>query len=288
MICSLAEVGLAKDSEGIHEFNFAPEHMPALGSDVRSWLGLDDVILDVTSTANRADALSMVGIAREVAALTGGKLALPEPSLSSKPKQGDWVTVEESKGCPAYSGSLIKGIKVEASPKWLQQRLVAAGMRSISNIVDITNLVMLEWGQPLHAFDAHKLAPELKIGVRFAKTSTKEKLTTLDDQERDLQNQSFVITSGDRPVALAGLIGGADTEVGDQTVDIMLEAALFDSATIRKSARTHGLRSEASARFERGVNFSGLETARDRAIELILEIAGGELVEQSVVDHRPP
>jgi phenylalanyl-tRNA synthetase beta chain len=213
-------------------------------------------------------------------------LSLPEPNLSNKPKQGDWVTIEATKGCPAYSGSLIKGIKIGESPEWLQRRLVAAGMRPISNIVDITNYVMLEWGQPLHAFDAHKLDQELKIDVRFAKVG--EKLTTLDDQERKLQNQSFLITSGDRPVALAGLMGGADTEVGDQTVDIMLEAALFDSATIRRSARTHGLRSEASARFERGVNYSGLETARDRAIELILAIAGGELVEQSMVDNRVP
>jgi phenylalanyl-tRNA synthetase beta chain len=286
MICSLAELGLAKESDGIYEFDFDQANIPALGSDVRPFLALDDVILDVTSTANRADALSMVGIAREVAAFTGGKLSLPEPRLTSKPKSGDWVTVEEPKGCPAYSGSLIKGIKVGDSPKWLQQRLIAAGMRPISNIVDITNYVMLEWGQPLHAFDANKLAKGLKLGVRFAKPG--EKLTTLDDQERKLQNQSFLITSGDRPVALAGLMGGADTEVGDQTLDIMLEAALFDSATIRRSARNHGLRTEASARFERGVNYSGLETARDRAIGLILEIAGGELVEQSVVDNRAP
>ncbi|AFY71095.1 phenylalanyl-tRNA synthetase beta subunit [Thalassoporum mexicanum PCC 7367] len=288
MICSLAELGLTKDSEGIYEFSFADENIPALGSDVRPWLGLDDVILDVTSTANRADALSMVGIAREVAAFSGGKLSLPEPNLTGEPKQGDWVSVEEPKGCPAYSGSLIKGIKIAESPTWLKQRLVAAGMRPISNIVDITNFVMLEWGQPLHAFDANKLAENLQIGVRFARASEKEQLKTLDDQKRDLQNQSFIITSGDRPVALAGLIGGADTEVGDQTVDIMLEAALFDSATIRRSARAHGLRTEASARFERGVNFSGLETARDRAIQLILEIAGGELTEQSVVDNRAP
>jgi phenylalanyl-tRNA synthetase beta chain len=282
MICSLAELGLTKDSSGIHEF----EGKPPLGSDVRPLLALDDVVLDVSSTANRADALSMVGIAREVAALTGGKLTLPVAELvGDQPQKSDWVSIAETKACSAYIGTLVKSVKVERSPEWLQRRLQAAGMRPINNIVDITNYVLLEWGQPLHAFDADKLAAGLQIGVRFA--ATDEKLATLDGQERGLQTQNLLITSGDRPVAIAGVMGGQKSEVSDLTTNIVLEAALFDQAVTRRSARAQALRTEASARYERGVNQAALETACTKALRLIQDLAGGLVSESSKVDHRP-
>ena len=280
MICSLAEIGLAKESSGIHEF---PEGV-TVGSDVRPLLGLDDAILDVTSTANRADALSMVGIAREVAALLGKEVRLPLATTDSQPKAANWVTVEDSKSCPAYIGTLIKGVKVAPSPEWLKRRIEAAGMRSINNIVDITNYILLEWGQPLHSFDADTLADGIKIGVRFAKAG--EKLKTLDDSDRSLTTQNLLITSGDKPIAIAGVMGGAETEVSEKTINIVLEAALFTQVTTRRSARAQGLRTEASARYERGVNQAAIESASAKAVQMIMEMAGGEVVEQSVMDAR--
>ncbi|MCA6510872.1 MAG: phenylalanine--tRNA ligase subunit beta [Pseudanabaena sp. M109S1SP2A07QC] len=280
MICSLAEIGLAKESIGIHEF---PEGV-TVGADVCPLLGLDDAILDVTSTANRADALSIVGIAREVAALLGKEVRLPLATTDFQPKAAHWVTVEDSKSCPAYIGTLIKGVKVAPSPEWLKRRVEAAGMRSINNIVDITNYILLEWGQPLHAFDADTLADGIKIGVRFAKSG--EKIKTLDDADRSLTAQNLLITSGDKPIAIAGVMGGAETEVSEKTINIVLEAALFTQVTTRRSARAQGLRTEASARYERGVNQAAIESASAKAVQMIMELAGGEVVEQSVMDAR--
>ncbi len=280
MICSLAEIGLAKESSGIHEF---PEGV-TVGADVRPLLGLDDAILDVTSTANRADALSMVGIAREVAALLGKEVRLPLATQAFQPKIANWVQVEEPKSCPAYIGTLIKGVKVATSPEWLKSRVEAAGMRSINNIVDITNYILLEWGQPLHAFDADTLAEGINIGVRFARSG--EKIKTLDNSDRTLTSQNFLITSGDQPIAIAGVMGGAATEVTDNTTNIVLEAALFTQVMTRRSARAQGLRTEASARYERGVNQAAIESASAKAIAMIVELAGGEVVEQSLFDAR--
>ena len=280
MICSLAEVGLAKESSGIHEF---PEGL-TVGSDVRPLLGLDEAILDVTSTANRADALSMVGIAREVAALLGKEVRLPLATADFQPKIANWVTVEDAKSCPAYVGTLIKGVKVARSPEWLQRRIEAAGMRSINNIVDITNYILLEWGQPLHAFDADTLADGFDIKVRFANAD--EKIKTLDNVERNLTTQNLLITSGNKPIAIAGVMGGAETEVSDKTINIVVEAALFTQVTTRRSARAQGLRTEASARYERGVNQAAIESASAKAVQMIIELAGGEVVEQSIVDTR--
>ncbi|MDY6936054.1 MAG: phenylalanine--tRNA ligase subunit beta [Cyanobacteriota bacterium] len=296
MICSLAEVGLAKESEGIHIFEL---ENPQLGSDVRPLLGLEDVVLDLTATANRADALSMVGVAREVAALTGGALHLAEvkqPAIApGENASGNLeVSIAEPVACPAYIATVIEGIKIAPSPEWLQQRLEAAGVRPINNVVDITNYVMLEWGQPLHAFDRDRLqqvtgSENLTVGVRFARGEEQvgETLTTLDGEERQLQSQTLLITANDRPVALAGVMGGEETEVSDGTTNLLLEAALFDPPTIRRSARTQSLRTEASSRFERGVNFAELEVAASRAIALIVELAGGTPVAREMADARP-
>ena len=291
MICSLAEVGLAKESAGIHIFE---EDNLQLGADARPFLELDDVILDISPTANRADAMSMIGVAREVAALTGGELNLPQPpetTLSDPQTYPLTVEVSDGNACPTYIGTIIEGVKIAPSPDWLQQRLEAAGVRPINNVVDITNLVLLEWGQPLHAFDRQKLETvggnkdNLTVGVRFAKET--ETLKTLDGQERKLNPVNLLITANDTPVALAGVMGGEETEVAEETQNILLEAALFEQVTIRRSSRSQSLRSEASARYERGINQSELELACRRAIALITELAGGTPVTQKMSDHRP-
>ena len=291
MICSLSELGLAKDSEGIYVFDEASFERGEItpGQDVRPLLGLNDFVLDVTSTANRADALSMVGIAREIAAITGNEIKLPvSKAVASEQAQtqaGDiTIALSDPKACPIYIGSVLKDIKIAPSPAWLQQRLVAAGTRAINNVVDVTNYVLLEWGQPLHAFDLDRLTAAGKmqkttISVRYAKKG--ETLVTLDNQTRRLAELTLLITAGDVPVALAGVMGGAETEVSERTQKVFLEAAYFDSAAIRKSARSQGLRTEASARYERGVNPAELNLASDRALQLLQEIAGATLAGQA-------
>jgi phenylalanyl-tRNA synthetase beta chain len=288
MICSLAELGLAKESEGIHIFE--QTEVP-LGNDARPLLGLDDVVLDVTSTANRADALSMVGIAREVAAITGAELKMPIAPAPTPQQETAAVTVslQDPKACPIYIATVLEQVTIGPSPLWLQQRLQAAGTRPINNIVDITNYVLLEWGQPLHAFDRDRLASvagnaRYTLGVRYGQSG--ETLTTLDSQSRSLKPESLVITADDQPVALAGVMGGEETEVYDQTTAVTLEAAYFDSAVIRKSARSQGLRTEASARYERGVNPAELSLACDRAVALMQTLAGAQVVSQ-VTDRTP-
>ncbi|HEY9820360.1 MAG TPA: phenylalanine--tRNA ligase subunit beta [Candidatus Sericytochromatia bacterium] len=288
MICSLAEVGLEKESSGIHIFE---QDNLQLGSDVRPLLDLEDVILDLTATANRADALSMVGVAREVAALTGASLRLPEASEPSISSGSGRLTlkISEPSACPAYIGTVIEGVKIAPSPDWLQRRLEAAGVRPINNVVDVTNYVLLEWGQPLHAFDRDRLfavtgGDSLTIGVRFAKNG--ESLKTLDGQTRTLQSQTLLITAQDKPVALAGVMGGEETEVHDGTQNLILEAALFEPATIRRSARSMSLRTEASTRYERSVNQAELGVACSRAIALLQELASGTPTAQEIADTR--
>ena len=289
MICSLEELGLPTDVDGIHIFS--GENIK-IGADVRPLLGLDDVILDVTTTANRADALSMVGIAREVAAITGAELKISQPAELSIPQGAGnlSIKVDDTKACPTYIGTVIKEVKIAPSPDWLQQRLLSAGVRPISNIVDITNYVMLEWGQPLHAFDRTRLqiiagSEDISIGVRFANNG--ENFKTLDGKTRQLSNQNLLITVNNKPVALAGVMGGEESEVHDGTESLVLEAALFDNAVIRRSSRSAGLRSESSTRYERGVNHAELEIACRRALSLIAEIAGGSLTTQEISDTRP-
>jgi phenylalanyl-tRNA synthetase beta chain len=283
MICSLAELGLAKDAEGIHIF---PQADLTVGADARPLLGLDDVVLDVTSTANRADALSMVGIAREVAAIMGVPLTLPDlPGLPANADQSKVaVALSDPRACPIYIATVLEQVQIAPSPLWLQQRLQAAGTRPINNIVDVTNYVLLEWGQPLHGFDYHRLQQAAStedaptIGVRQGRSD--EKLTTLDSQARQLTSETLLITANDQPVALAGVMGGEATEVHNGTTAVMLEAAYFDAAAIRKSARSQGLRTEASARYERGVNPAELELACQRAIQLMVALAGAHLTRQ--------
>ncbi|MBF2097667.1 MAG: phenylalanine--tRNA ligase subunit beta [Gloeomargaritaceae cyanobacterium C42_A2020_066] len=287
MICSLAELGLEKTSEGIHLF---PAMSLTPGQDVRPLLGLDDVILEVSSTANRADALSMVGLAREVAALTQGTLHLPQPQAWDLPSQGLTLEIAAGRACPAYWATVIDPVGVEPSPLAVQQRLQAAGVRAINGVVDVTNWILLEWGQPLHAFDYDKLCQVAgsatpTLGVRFGRPG--EALVTLDGQERALHEQVLLITANDRPVAIAGVMGGEATEVDTTTRRVVLEAALFDPVVIRRSARSLGLRTEASARYERGVNAAELARARNRALDLLVSLVQAEPTQAVLVDQRP-
>lgn len=289
MICSLSELGLAKESEGIHIFD---TDNVTIGQDVRPLLGLDDVILDLTATANRADALSMVGVAREVAALTGGELSLPdiENAITYFNNGTLSLNITENEACPAYIATVIENINIAPSPQWLRWRLEAAGVRPINNVVDITNYILLEWGQPLHAFDRERLqkmanSQDLTMGVRFA--TENESLITLDGQKRDLKPQNLIITVNDNPCALAGVMGGEESEVHQGTENIVLEAALFEPVAIRRSSRSQSLRSEASTRYERGVNQVELEKALNRAIALITDLAQGQVITQIKADNRP-
>ncbi|TVQ47170.1 MAG: phenylalanine--tRNA ligase subunit beta [Gloeocapsa sp. DLM2.Bin57] len=284
MICSLAELGLTKDSEGIHIFN---DSTLETGMDVRPLLGLDDVILDLTTTANRADALSMVGVAREVAALTGTQITLPPvESLSGSIPADLAINITDSHACPIYVGTVIEGVKITDSPDWLKSRLQNAGIRAINNVVDATNYILLEWGQPLHAFDREKLlglGNPLNLGVRFSYQG--ETIQTLDSQKRELKPQNLLITANDVPVAIAGVMGGETTEVDDNTTNIVLESAIFDSVVIRRSARSQSLRTESSSRYERGINQAEFPLALQRAIALITELAGGQVVSQTTAGN---
>jgi len=289
MICSLKELGLEKESDGIYIF---PDTELKTGCDVRPLLGLDDVILDLTATANRADALSMVGVAREVVALTGATLRMPQAPNPQIPHNQANLTINlpDTKACIAYIGTAMENLKIADSPDWLKWRLQGAGIRPINNVVDVTNYILLEWGQPLHAFDRDRLqaltnSNDLTISVRFAKE--KEILTTLDGQKRELNPQNLVITANDLPIALAGVMGGEESEVYEETKNIILEAALFESVTIRRSARSQSLRTEASTRYERGVNQAEFPLALNRAIALLEQLAQGQSTNQAKADHRP-
>ena len=279
MICSLAELGQTAEGEGIAILDELLEQVPPLGTAVGPSLGLDDQVLELAITANRPDGLSMQGIAREVAALVGGQTQIkaPEIAATSQPlplSASDRVAVEAG---GLFSITALDGLKVAPSPLWLQQRLQKAGIRPINNIVDITNLVMLETGQPLHAFDSKRLAvidgdsePQLaSLGLRQALDG--EEFTSLDATEHKLSPEALVVTYSNRPIALAGVMGGADEAVNEATTSIWLEAAVFAPQAVRRSARSVGLRTEASSRFEKGLPREATLAAADRAVALLMQ-----------------
>jgi phenylalanyl-tRNA synthetase beta chain len=285
MLCSQAELGLAGGHEGIVVLDGEDGAAPP-GATAQAALGLDDVVLDVELTPNRGDCLSHLGVARELAALTGRPLRLPATDLA--PVERDQaldltVTIADGDACPRYTARLIDGLAVGPSPRWLRRRLEAVGVRPISNLVDVTNYVMFELGQPLHAFDAGKLGGG-RIEVRRAHAG--EKLVTLDAQERHLEPDDLLITDGERAVALAGVMGGADSEVSPATRTVLLEAATFAPRRVRRTARRLGLHSESSHRFERGIDQEGVPLASARAARLLCELGGGR-VRRGLVDVEP-
>ena len=243
-------------------------------------------VLDVYITPNRGDCLSMIGVAREIAALYGLSLSIPSPPPSREGgpvAEQTSVTLLAPDLCPRYAARVVRGVTIGPSPEWMQQRLEAAGQRPINNVVDVTNYVMLELGQPLHAFDLDRLA-EQRIVVRRAEAG--EKFTTLDDVERELTDTMLVIADGEKAVAIAGVMGGQNSEVSDTTTNLLLESAHFDPLAVRRASRVLGLRTEASYRFERVVDPEGVRRAVDRACELLQQMGQPEAVE-GVVDAYP-
>ncbi len=269
MVCSEKELGLSDYHEGTVVL---PEDAP-VGTPLAEYMG--DTIFDLAVTPNRPDCLSVLGVAREVAALTGGSVREPPRTYAEEgPLIGERVSVEiaDPDLCHRYVATLVEGAKVGPSPAWLQERVTAAGMRPINNIVDITNYVMVEMGQPLHAFDFDRIGGA-KIIVRRARRG--EQLTTLDDVRRRLEPEMLVIADASEPVGLAGVMGGADSEVSEATTNILLEAANFDSVSIRRTSGALRLKSEASTRFDKGLSPELSALAARRATKLIVEIAGG-------------
>ena len=273
MLCSAKELGITEDQIGIMEL--AAELQP--GQPLSLALGLVDTMIEVDLTPNRPDCASVLGIAREVGGVIGKRITPPvvvAPVLTSENLPFS-VEVESAADCPRYAARLVKNVKIGPSPWWLQQRLLAVGMRPISNIVDITNFVMLEYGQPLHAFDFNKLVGG-RIVVRRARDG--EGLSTLDGTEHQLDSQMLMICDAERPVAVAGIMGGANSEVDAETTDILLESACFAAIGIRRTAGKLNMSTEASYRFERGVDPQGVPKAMERAVQLMAALAGGEIV----------
>lgn len=277
MICSAKELGLnekllAKDQqEGIMVL---PEDAQ-VGTDAVTFLGMDDYVLELGLTPNRSDCLSMLGVAYEVAAILGREVKLPPINLvedgEANPVQ---VTIEAQNECYQYHGRHFTGAKITSSPQWMKNRLMAAGMRPINNVVDVTNYVMLEYGQPLHAFDARQVANR-SIVVRLAQEG--EELVTLDDQKRVLDEQTLLIADPEKGLAIAGVMGGANSEITEETEEIILEAAWFTPQTVRRTSRKLGMRTEGCVRWEKGVDQLRVQEAGERAAALIQQLSGAKV-----------
>lgn len=286
MCCSKRELGLGTDHEGIWVL---PEDA-VVGTPIAEYLGLTDTVIDLEITPNRPDCLSMVGFAREVGAMYGLDWREPAAQLeeADEPIEGQVsVTIDDAERCPRYTARLIKGVKVGPSPDWLVERLTAIGQRSVNNIVDVTNYVLFELGQPLHTFDFDTLDLEdgaAHIIVRAAQDG--EKLVTLDETERELTNDMTVIATPKRAVALAGVMGGLDSEVTDATVNVLLETAAFSPAHTSRTSRNLGLISESSLRYERRVDDMNVDERADYAAALIAEVSGGTVC-SGIVDEWP-
>ncbi len=283
MICSEKELGLGTDHTGILSLPFS---LP-LGEDFVRALELDDIILDLEITANRGDCLSVIGIAREVSALTGNPLRLPAryPEKKSPVQNSLDIEILDHQLCPYYSARIIRKVKIGPSPPWLWRIIYILGGKSINNVVDVTNFVLWETGQPLHSFDYQRIRGN-KIIVRPAERG--EKMTTLDGLERELDKRMLLICDRERPVALAGIMGGQETQVDSYTQDILLESAYFNPVSIRQTSRQLGLITEASFRFERAVDPLGVRMALNRAALLIHDLAGGKVEDQLFEDGAPP
>lgn len=288
MICAEDELGLGDDHEGIMVLS----EDAAIGDRLVDALNMDDLVMDIGITPNRADCLSILGVAREVAMAYGLPITLPpldiaaveDASLEPASKVMD-IEIADPDLCPAYRGRVIQGVSVAKSPAWMRYRLIAHGMRPISNMVDITNYILMETGQPLHAFDLSLL----KGGkIRVAPAEEGMKFTTLDDQERTLTADDLLIWDGERPVALAGVMGGQNTEVNDATNSVFLESAVFKPINVRRTAHRLIIPSEASYRFERGVDQPGSRIAMDRAATLMAQLGGGRVAPGSTEAEPAP
>jgi phenylalanyl-tRNA synthetase beta chain len=242
----------------------------------------DDFVLEIDLTSNRPDCLSHLGVAREVAAAGNARVTLPDARPTNVEGQAASFTAVEIRDadlCPRYAARVVRGVTIKPSPDWLVKRLEAIGQRPINNVADITNYVLHEQGQPLHAFDLAKLT-EKRIVVRRAAVG--EKIKTLDGVERELDAEMLVIADAVQPVALAGVMGGEDSEISSETRDVLIESAYFNPVSVRRTSKTLGLHTEASHRFERGVDYEGVIRAQERCVALICELAGGTATEDAI------
>ncbi len=284
MLCSASELGLEEDSAGIM---ILPADLP-LGEPVVKLLKLQDTVLELEITPNRGDCLSVIGVAREMAAIYKRPFAMPTIEITPGDKSVvdlASIKISDPELCPRYVGRVVEDIVLDESPLWLKTRLRAAGVRSISNVVDVTNYVMLETGQPLHAFDLDLLG-EQRIEVRCAGAETD--FVTLDETKRQLDPETLMICDGQGPVAIAGIMGGLNSEINSQTKNVLIESAFFQPASIRRSARILNLGTEASYRFERGVDSQATGRAADRAAELLQDLAQGRVAAGSLDIHPEP
>jgi phenylalanyl-tRNA synthetase beta chain len=284
MLCSEIELGLGQEASGIM---ILPPQLP-LGTELAEGMGLKDTVLDISITPNRPDCLCVMGVAREVAALTGQKMRVPLSSLSDRGEeihQKTSVTILDQDLCPRYVARMIEGVKIGPSPRWISDRLEKVGIRSISNVVDVTNYVMMEYGQPLHAFDFEFLE-EGRIVVRRAKEG--EEFVTLDGVKRTLDGEMLMICDGVKPVAIAGVMGGLNSEIKEDTTRVLLESAYFDPAGNRRTSKKLGMETEAAYRFGRGIDYGGCLSAANRASQLIQELAGGRVTEGAVDVYPAP
>jgi phenylalanyl-tRNA synthetase beta chain len=292
MICSEAELGLSDEADGI----LVLDANAKVGTPLNRLLNAD-TIFEINVTPNRPDCLGIIGVAREIAALTQKPLQAPKPRIretGNKIQTAVKISIKDKNACPRYAARLVENIQIGPSPKWLADRLQAVGIRPISNVVDVTNYVMMETGQPLHAFDFANAA-DGKITVRKAQAG--ERFQTLDEKTHTLQDTDLLICDGERPVALAGVMGGLNSEVSPETKDVLLECAYFEPTGIRKTAKRLSIGSESARRFERGVDPNGIPAALARATELILKTAGGvargaidvypKKIKPAVVTYRP-
>ncbi len=282
MLCSESELEIGDDASGIMHL---PSDLP-LGLPLDTALNIGDTVLDVGVTPNRSDCLSMIGMAREVAAITGTKIK--QPSLKVKESSEDInsltsVKIIDSDACPRYTARMIKNVRIGESPVWIKTRLEAAGLRAINNIVDVTNFVMLEMGQPLHAFD-FRFLEEGKIVVRKSKEN--EEFVSLDGKTRTLPADTLLICDGVKPVAIGGIMGGLNSEVKEDTSVIFLESAYFNPTSIRRSARKLAMPTDAAFRFERGIDPEGVVKALNRAAQLIADLSGGSIC-KNYIDEYP-
>jgi phenylalanyl-tRNA synthetase beta chain len=284
MLLAEDELGLSADHVGLMEI---PQDL-ALGRDFAEALGLADTVLEVAVTANRPDCLSVLGLAREVAALLDQPLRHPEVGVASppEPELNARVTILDPVHCPRYAARLMAGLSVAPSPFWLRRRLELAGLRAINNLVDVTNYVLLEFGQPLHAFDFQRLRGG-EIVVRLPKHGER-RFITLDGAERELDPETLLICDAQSPVALAGIMGGLDSEVTGLTTQVLLESAYFNPRTIRRTAKRLGLSTEASYRFERGVDPDGVIHALERATQLMCEVGHGRVAAKRLDEYPAP
>ncbi|MDU0461993.1 phenylalanine--tRNA ligase subunit beta [Staphylococcus ureilyticus] len=286
MICSLQEIGISPNlvpkqfESGIYVFT--SEVKP--GTDALTALYLNDQVMEFDLTPNRADALSMIGTAYETAALYNVPMKKPETQSELTNKQATnelSINVQNQDKVPYYSARIVKNVKIHPSPEWMQMRLIKAGIRPINNVVDISNYVLLEYGQPLHMFDKDQIGSD-QIEVRQAEAE--EKMTTLDDQERILKDSDIVITNGNTPIAIAGVMGGDFSEVTENTTNVIIEGAIFDPVSIRHTSRRLNLRSEASSRFEKGIATEFVDEAVDRACYLLQQYASGTVLQDRVAE----